>query len=788
MSEVNCKSSAKYWFRNDALYKATTTTSTTTTTIAPPTTRSTTTQPPERPFRRHRPTRRRRPQQDYYDDYEEYDNDYPEEPPSRRHKPSRPRNRRPEYDEEDDYDAPRRLKDPIEDVYEDRPVHRNRERERERSRPRDDEMDDYELYERRSYDRYRGRGNRPTEGRRYKDEERRPTNRRPHSEDGDRRTSESPKSVGHNDRRASMDDRRMSHEDLPRRAPGRRPHSSRTPVYDDAEEEEEDFEDLPPRKHASNRDEVADDRPLKRAQYKPPELKSGVVPKVRSSSSAASIFSRPRPPPRINRPVPVNERKKYEYIPQVLPKSTTTTAASPASDELYDDYDYDIEPLSQAPKVQTERPRKIESKPPTPERKAKPEVPTRQSPPQIDNFEFDEYESEVSDTPNAGKLQRTKNESVPSVPTPTKSSAPAKSDATMHEEKQPAIDDFGKDDFEDEEEFEDYAEGDLEMKRIPAAPKRTGNVENERKILPSTSSPLAPLRIPLKTYDTPIESPKETERLPESPQQSKTNLHRLSLPNFNPKPVTYDKPTPSRVKTDDRDVYSTLNRQNSQTLPAPSGFKSPSFMRESVAVEVDSDQFKTNRPVVRVMKRPFLPSRGGNPYLPRGLKPVGAVADSSSIEDAPIYLKNPLPINFDQRSPAKPIQSTSTAYNSQPNVRVSFNGNYGTAGSLRPTQTPQIETPRNPLDDIYNSDYDVTINDALNPTLKPITQSHESGVAYSLPKFDRSNPYSRADVSQSPSQYRSTAVQAPLGVHQQSRQRRPTPAQTTQPFYDDYEY
>lgn len=77
------------------------------------------------------------------------------------------------------------------------------------------------------------------------------------------------------------------------------------------------------------------------------------------------------------------------------------------------------------------------------------------------------------------------------------------------------------------------------------------------------------------------------------------------------------------------------------------------------------------------------------------------------------------------------------------------------------TQQPQlsIESPRSPLDEIFNSDYDVTLNDALNPTLKPLSHSHEShiGHGFTLNKYDH-DPYARSDVSQSSSQYRTTAI------------------------------
>lgn len=97
-----------------------------------------------------------------------------------------------------------------------------------------------------------------------------------------------------------------------------------------------------------------------------------VKPSVRTPSGSGSVYERPRAPPKIRRPVPKNERDKYDYTssktplaasstisttstttttstehPQAAPKSRTSTHA-PADDEYYDDdeeYEYD-EPKS----------------------------------------------------------------------------------------------------------------------------------------------------------------------------------------------------------------------------------------------------------------------------------------------------------------------------------------------------------------------------------------------------------------------------------------------------------
>lgn len=85
-SEVDCKNSPKYFKRNEALYKQL---STTTTTLPPPPTPS----GGKRPGggRRRRPSRRRKPTYDYYDDYGDYsDEDYEDSGSERKNKKPRP--------------------------------------------------------------------------------------------------------------------------------------------------------------------------------------------------------------------------------------------------------------------------------------------------------------------------------------------------------------------------------------------------------------------------------------------------------------------------------------------------------------------------------------------------------------------------------------------------------------------------------------------------------------------------------------------------------------------------
>ncbi|XP_065206197.1 uncharacterized protein LOC135835730 [Planococcus citri] len=172
---------------------------------------------------------------------------------------------------------------------------------------------------------------------------------------------------------------------LPRR---RRPYRRRRPMYeyyyDDEEYADADYyEDevsssshrrAPYRKHnkdiyqSENRNTETDyDTQQSGDQVKPA---AAVRPSTSgSSSSVASVFERPRPAPKIRRPVPKSERDKYDYAPKqqfsstAAPTTTTTTtttttekphsasnngkggAKAPATDDEYyeDEEEYEYE-------------------------------------------------------------------------------------------------------------------------------------------------------------------------------------------------------------------------------------------------------------------------------------------------------------------------------------------------------------------------------------------------------------------------------------------------------------
>lgn len=574
---------------------------------------------------------------DYYYDDDEYEDDYYEERPRRRK--NRPRNRRPIYDDdyEDDEQSDRR------------PVDRYRERERERDRHRDIDEDDYDdrrPYRSRTKTRNNDRRNGDDDRRFGFDDKRRDRDRRPLDDERRKPVDDDRRSVVEEERPS---DRRKRPASVDRRAPERRPsNEERRPLNEDrrsfsGDDKRKSSEDRSGSKRPYNDDRRADYDDDEEEDYSPRRPEKRPKPQndvVTVKPSGSTIYDRPRTAPRINRPVPLNEKNKYSYgySDQKSKKAFTTP------------------------------------------------VPVSESEPEY----YDEYEDEPKKTVDKRKSADRLNQSEDKRQS-------ASSDVVYYDDMIVPKDS-------------------LPQKLIPGNVKKPEGVE---RVNSRDNSELA------NRYSQKNRSPQRAPK-PEYAENSK----RSSKPGY-VEDVPLDRP---RSRT-----------QNGANQPNKRKQSTSTDSRKSAPVQSNSEYETASQPaevpVARGAKRPFLPSRGGNPYAARGLQPVGKQAQQ----------QRPTPAVTESEQPAA--------------FRVDA-GSSSSSSTTRPNEE-RVKT----LDQLYDEEFDVTLNDALNPTLKPLTRSvpqtffrnryiHQSSDSEFVP----------FEPSYAPSEFRRSAVRAPAAVlhHQPS--------------------
>lgn len=362
--------------------------------------------------------------------------------------------------------------------------------------------------------------------------------------------------------------------------------------------------------------------------------------KLVKPAGTGSLFDRPRPLPRINRPVPLSEKNKFAYKASESPNANIRDGGK--NDDANASYEYEDISISSSTSSTTPKPSAAPSS-------TKP-------------FSFQKLKS-------ASSLSTT-----------------VKTTTTLA-----SVDD-GTEVYEYVYEDEDYdtavtptQKPIVEISSIKPKDERaslySSRVRNENIILSS---------LPSTTSTTAASSPDSFRLNRYKNDNSKENIQQQQYVD----PLVRKPLVPSIIPNGNANSRKFANKQTvfdpvTQEIPTKkfsfqNAYNNRNLDNRQDIEPIVNDKEQQQKSGVKVIKRPFLPSRGGNPYKARGLQPVGILAEQQ------------------QQSQEKQEDEKNVSYND---------------GNRKQTDTHKLT-----LEDLYE-EYDVDLNDALNPMLKPLTSS-----------------------------------------------------------------
>ncbi|XP_051172744.1 trichohyalin isoform X2 [Leptopilina boulardi] len=311
---------------------------------------------------------------------------------------------------------------------------------------------------------------------------------------------------------------------------------------------------------------------------------------VKPAAPNLSVYSRPRAPPKIRRPVPISEQDKYAYKVTSTQPPVEEPRRRPSDTHLMDEYyDDDLEDV---------RPRR----------------PLRRRPP---FRERDFYETRDRDLDRPYRTRYRDEEE----------------DVRQRKHPERPRDRF----YERDKGLERSRDRSLDRGKVP---ERVADRERDRSNGRSQDSerPILSSR--------PLNRERETERFKprtKDPQETIESTQRSSIYDRTTTTTSTTTTAPPRPEAKDEDYQKSeieLLKHQHETKELPDKYWRPTQKSEGeeeteyTAEYYDEEESAPTLPPrtpVRIVKRPFLPSRGGNPN-PRGLLPVGSKAPGAKEE------------------------------------------------------------------------------------------------------------------------------------------------------------